>query len=66
MLEIYGFALSDDFTVAEILMTHVLGGGTDQDLLQPHANIRADRARCSDRPAWKKPLDAYCARVVPA
>ena len=57
------FIATDDFTVADILMTHVLGGGTDPALLEPHANIRAYRARCMARPAWKKVLDAYCERV---
>jgi glutathione S-transferase len=57
------FIATDDFTVADILMTHVLGGGTDPELLRPHANIRAYRARCTERPAWKKTLEAYCARV---
>jgi glutathione S-transferase len=57
------FIATDDFTVADILMTHVLGGGTDPELLKPCANILAYRARCMDRPAWKKTLDAYCERV---
>jgi glutathione S-transferase len=57
------FIATDDFTVADILMTHVLGGGTDTELLKPCANILAYRARCMDRPAWKKTLDAYCERV---
>ena len=60
------FIATDDFTVADILMTHVLAGGTDQELLEPHANIRAYRARCTGRPAWKKTLDAYCERVEAA
>jgi glutathione S-transferase len=60
------FVATDDFTVADILMTHVLGGGTDQGLLKPYANILAYRARCTERPAWKKTLDAYCARVEAA
>jgi glutathione S-transferase len=60
------FVATDDFTVADILVTHVLGGGTDQALLQPYANVRAYRARCSDRPAWKRTLDAYCERVEAA
>lgn len=60
------FVATDDFTVADILMTHVLGGGTDQALLKPYANILAYRARCTDRPAWKKTLDAYCERVEAA
>jgi glutathione S-transferase len=60
------FIATDDFTVADILMTHVLGGGTDQELLKPYANILAYRARCTGRPAWKKTLDAYCERVEAA
>lgn len=60
------FIATDDFTVADILMTHVLGGGTDQELLKPYANVRAYRARCMERPAWKKTLDAYYARVEAA
>jgi glutathione S-transferase len=57
------FIATDDFTVADILMTHVLGGGTGQDLLKPYANILAYRARCTERPAWKKTFDAYRERV---
>lgn len=60
------FIATDDFTVADILMTHVLGGGTDPDLLTPCANIRAYRERCLERPAWKKALDAYFERVEAA
>lgn len=60
------FIATDEFTVADILMTHVLGGGTDQELLQPCSNIIAYRARCTERPAWKKTLDAYRARVEAA
>jgi glutathione S-transferase len=60
------FIATDDFTVADILMTHVLGGGTEQELLKPYANVLAYRARCTERPAWKKTLDAYCKRVEAA
>ena len=60
------FIATDDFTVADILMTHVLGGGTDPELLKPRANILAYRARCAERPAWKKALDAYLKRVEAA
>jgi glutathione S-transferase len=60
------FIATDDFTVADILMTHVLGGGTDPKLLKPYANVREYRARCMDRPAWKKALSAYCDRVEAA
>jgi glutathione S-transferase len=57
------FIASDEFTVADILMAHVLGIGTAQELLKPHANILAYRARCTERPAWKKTLEAYRGRV---
>src|SRR3954470_16078505 len=60
------FIATDDFTVADILMTHVLGGATDQELLKPCTNILAYRARCTERPAWKKTLDAYWERVEAA
>jgi glutathione S-transferase len=60
------FIATDDFTVADILMTHVLGGATDPQLLKPYANILAYRERCMQRAAWKKTLDAYCERVVAA
>lgn len=65
-LENRHFIATDDFTVADILMSHVLGAGADQGLLQPYANILAYRARCTERPAWKKTLDAYYERVVAA
>jgi glutathione S-transferase len=60
------YIATDEFTVADILMTHVLGGGTDRELLKPRANILAYRARCMERPAWKTTIDAYCDRVEPA
>jgi glutathione S-transferase len=57
------FVATDEFTVADILITHVLGGGTDQNLLKPHANILTYRERCTQREAWKRTIDAYCERV---
>jgi glutathione S-transferase len=57
------FVATEEFTVADILMTHVLEGGTDQSLLKPHANILAYKERCMGRPAWKRTFDAYCERV---
>ncbi|HMF11523.1 MAG TPA: glutathione S-transferase family protein, partial [Gemmataceae bacterium] len=62
-LEDRDFVATDEFTVADILMTHVLGGGTDQNLLKPHPNVLAYLKRCTERPAWKKTIDAYCERV---
>jgi glutathione S-transferase len=60
------FVATDEFTVADILVTHVLGGGTDPALLEPYANVRAYRTRCMARPAWKETLEAYFARVEAA
>jgi glutathione S-transferase len=60
------FIATDEFTVADILMTHVLDAGTDDALLTSHPNILAYRTRCTERPAWKKTLDAYSARVQAA
>ena len=60
------FIATDDFTVADILMTHVLDAGTDKEMLKAYPHLLAYRARCTDRPAWKKTFDAYCARVEAA
>jgi glutathione S-transferase len=61
------FVATDEFTVADILMTHVLSAGsTDPSLLEPHAHLRAYLSRCTDRPAWKRTLAAYCDRVKSA
>jgi glutathione S-transferase len=60
------FIATQDFTVADILMTHVLDAGADQQMLKPYPNILAYRKRCTERPAWKKTLDAYRERVEAA
>ena len=60
------FIATEDFTVADILMTHVLDAGTRQEMLKSYPNLVAYRARCTERPAWKKTLEAYCARVEAA
>jgi|SRR6187551_285610 len=57
------FVATEEFTVADILMTHVLSGGTDQNLLKPYSNILAYKKRCTERPAWQRTFDAYCERV---
>ena len=60
------FIATEDFTVADILMTHVLDAGTDQEMLKSYPSLIAYRARCTGRPAWKKPLEAYRERVEAA
>lgn len=58
------FIATDDFTVADILMTHVLSAAsTDQGVLEPYQHVRAYQTRCTERPAWKRTLDAYSKRV---
>jgi glutathione S-transferase len=58
------FIATDDFTVADILMTHVLtAGSTDQSLLKPYQHVRTYQERCTGRPAWKRTCDAYRERV---
>src|SRR3954471_11464474 len=58
-LESRRFIATEDFTVADILMSHVLDAGTRPEMLKPHANLLAYRGRCTERPAWKKTVDAY-------
>ena len=60
------FIAAAEFTVADILMAHVISGGTDQTLVKPHANLLAYQKRCTDRPMWKKAIDAYSDRVEAA
>ncbi len=60
------FIATDDFTVADILMTHVLDAGTRKEMLEANPNLLAYRARCTARPAWKRTLDAYFERVEAA
>lgn len=61
------FLATSEFTVADILMTHVLGTlSTDQGLLKSRPHVLAYLARSEARPAWKKTLAAYLARVEAA
>jgi glutathione S-transferase len=60
------FIAIDEFTVADILMAHVLTAATNQGLLEPYVNVLAYQARCFARPAWQKTLDAYLERVAAA
>lgn len=60
------FVATEDFTVADILVTHVLDVGTPREMLERHPNLVAYRARCTERPAWKKTVDAYNQRVEAA
>jgi glutathione S-transferase len=57
---------TESFTVADILVSHVLSVIQDDALLAPHARVRAYRDRCFARPAWKRVIDSYHARVEAA
>ncbi len=60
------FIATDAFTVADILLSHVLSPIKDEALLAPYARVRAYRDRCKSRDSWRRTIDAYCERVVAA
>lgn len=53
------FLMGDDFRVPDILMATVLRQIQHTDLLAGAPNVAAYKARCEDRPAWKKIYVAY-------
>jgi len=60
------YVATDEFTVADILMAHVLSEIDDPDLYEPYPHLREYRERCKSRPAWQKAVQSYCARVEAA
>jgi glutathione S-transferase len=60
------FVATDDFTVADILMSLVLSEIEDPKLYEPYPRVRQYRERCKSRPAWKRTIDAYCEYVKAA
>lgn len=78
MLKLYGFSkvnagarghtrdfvATTDFSVADILMAHVLTAGIkDEGSIAPYPGVASYRDRCLARPAWKRTIEAYCERV---
>ncbi len=57
------YVATDSFTVADILMAHVLTMAKDESLIKPYPRVEGYRDRCLARPAWKRTLDSYYARV---
>lgn len=58
------YVAADEFTVADILMAHVLSEQSDDTaLLEPYPLLLDYRERCTSRPAWQTALREYCARV---
>jgi glutathione S-transferase len=54
---------SDDFTVADLMMSGVLRGLRKTDVLAPFPNIQAYDQRCHARPAWQRTLGLYAERL---
>jgi len=58
------FVATNDFTIADILMAHVLYSGIkDEGLIAPYPGLASYRDRCLARPAWQRTIEAYHARV---
>ena len=57
------FIATEAFTVADILMAHALDEIKDDSVIEPCARVASYRARCFARPAWRRTLDRYFARV---
>ena len=58
------FIATRDFTVADILMAHVLYSGIkDERLIAPYPGVVSYRDQCLVRPAWKRSTEAYLAQV---
>lgn len=57
------YVATDAFTVADILMAHVLDEIKDMELIRPYPRLARYRERCFERPAWKRTIDSYLARV---
>ena len=59
------FVATQDFSIADILMAHVLSSGIkDESLIAPYAGLVSYRDRCLARPAWKRTVEAYSERVI--
>ena len=54
---------TEAFSVADILMAHALDEIKDKSLIEPYARVVGYREKCFARPAWKRTLDSYLARV---
>jgi glutathione S-transferase len=50
---------SDEFSVADILLAHVLRGARKQDFIEPYPKLKAYRDRAFARPAWRRAVARY-------
>ncbi|MGM9483124.1 glutathione S-transferase family protein [Roseateles sp. NT4] len=61
------FVATAEFSIADILMAHVLSAGVkDESLIEAYPGLVAYRDRCLARPAWQRAFKAYCERVEAA
>ena len=59
------FIATEGFTVADILMAHVLSAGiADKALISPFPGVVSYRDRCLARPTWAQTIETYSSRVV--
>ena len=58
------YVATPEFTIADILMAHVLTQMKDDQLVAPYERVVAYRARCFARAAWQRTIAAYRERVV--
>jgi glutathione S-transferase len=56
----------DEFTVADILMTHVIGIDAHAAMVAKYEHVKAYVDRCKARPAWHRVIESYCERVEAA
>lgn len=59
------YVATDSFTVADILMAHVLTEIMQDDLIAPCPGVASYRDRCFARPAWNRTIERYLERVEP-
>jgi glutathione S-transferase len=57
------YIATDSFTVADILTAHVLSVVREPGLIESYPRVAGYRDRCLARPAWKRTMESYCARV---
>ena len=57
------YLATSDFSVADLLMTHVLRETRKSRVLDGFPGVASYVARCEDRPAWHRTCDAYEQRL---
>jgi glutathione S-transferase len=58
------YLLGEEFSAPDILMSTVLRIVDFTRMIEDYEHIAAYKARCEDRPAWKKIFGEYCQRLA--